>query len=104
MLNSLCIRIKNVKRKLHVVKPMKMEKQSLKDLTVGETYFIKETKAPQGYRIPVNLDGSDKIYEISVASNPMENIFTCQIDQKIYQLEDSKKHYIRNKSGANCNN
>ena len=38
----------------------------------------------------MNLDGSDKIYEISVASNPMENIFTCQIDQKIYQLEDSK--------------
>ena len=51
---------------------MRTEKQSLEGLAVGETYFIKETKAPQGYRIPVNLDGSDKIYEISVASNPME--------------------------------
>lgn len=56
-------------------------------LLIGETYYVQETKAPEGYRIPVNMDGSTKIYEISAASNPMENMFTCQIDKKLYQAE-----------------
>ena len=81
---------KECKKKITCSKTNENGEAKFEGLVVGETYFIKETKAPQGYRIPVNLDGSDKIYEISVASNPMENIFTCQIDQKIYQLEDSK--------------
>ena len=45
------------------------------NLIVGKTYYLKETKAPEGYRIPVNPDGSDIIYTIKAESTPVDNIF-----------------------------
>ena len=55
---------KECKKKITCSKTNENGEAKFEGLAVGETYFIKETKAPQGYRIPVNLDGSDKIYEI----------------------------------------
>ncbi len=57
-------------------------------LLIGQTYYVQETKAPDGYRIPVNEDGSDKIYEILASSNPMEDIFTCTIDNESYDRNE----------------
>ena len=54
-------------------------------LLIGEIYYVRETKAPEGYRIPVDLDGNVQTYEISAASNPMENFFECRINQDIYR-------------------
>lgn len=37
-----------------------------RDLDVGVTYFLKETKAPDGYRIPLDSNGKPHVYEIVV--------------------------------------
>lgn len=60
------------------------KKQGLK---VYETYYLKETKAPEGYTIPVHADGSDVVYEIYTVSNPEENVFEYYVDGKKYTSE-----------------
>ncbi|MGV3076319.1 SpaA isopeptide-forming pilin-related protein [Clostridium baratii] len=37
-----------------------------KDLEVGTKYYLKETKAPAGYRIPVGSNGKPHVYEVVV--------------------------------------
>lgn len=59
-------------------------------MLIGEMYYIRETKAPDGYRIGVNEDGSPEAYEISAESNPMEDTFTCEINQKRYRHGDNE--------------
>ena len=54
------------------------------NLIVGKTYYMKETKAPEGYRIPVNPDGSDIVYTIKAESIPVDNIFKVIINGKEY--------------------
>jgi len=54
------------------------------DLIVGKTYYLKETKAPKGYRIPVNSDGSDIVYTIKAESVPVDNLFKVIINGKDY--------------------
>ena len=54
------------------------------DLIVGKMYYMKETKAPEGYRIPVNSDGSDIVYTIKVNSVPVDNVFTVEFNGKVY--------------------
>lgn len=54
------------------------------DMIVGKTYYLKETKAPEGYRIPVNPDGSDIIYTIKAESIPVDNTFKVIINEKVY--------------------
>jgi len=54
------------------------------DLIVGKTYYLKETKAPEGYRIPVNPDGSDIVYTIKAESVPVDNLFKVIINGKEY--------------------
>lgn len=38
-------------------------------------YYLKETKAPTGYRIPINDDGSDIVYHIKTESYPTQDSF-----------------------------
>ena len=54
------------------------------DLIVGKPYYLKETKAPEGYRIPVNPDGSDIVYTIKAESVPVDNLFKVIINGKEY--------------------
>ena len=42
----------------------------LRNLEVGKRYYMKETKAPEGYRIPVDLFGNPLVYELWVESIP----------------------------------
>ena len=44
-------------------------KLTFKDLKLNHVYYLKETKAPQGYRIPINDDGSDIISTIEIRDN-----------------------------------
>ena len=57
---------------------------TFEDLIVGKTYYMKETKAPQGYRIPINEDGSDIVYKIMVTSTPVKDQFTFYVNDKPY--------------------
>ena len=38
-------------------------------LVVEKKYYVKETKAPQGYRIPKDVNGNDYVYEIYTKYN-----------------------------------
>lgn len=51
-------------------------------LEVGKVYYLKETEAPEGYRIPVNEDGSDIIYTIEAKSKPLEDFFSYSVNGK----------------------
>lgn len=53
-------------------------------LDVGKTYYMKETKAPVGYRIPVNDDGSDIVYTLVATSNPATNKFEIRVNGVVY--------------------
>lgn len=54
------------------------------DLIAGKTYYVKETKAPAGYRIPVNDDGSAIVYEIKAESVPVDGVFKFYVNGKAY--------------------
>lgn len=58
-----------------------LEFQNLKDRT---TYYFKETKAPQGYRIPVDKDGNVHVYELRAEATPAKNQFDFYVDGKKY--------------------
>lgn len=51
------------------------------NLVVGTKYYIKETKAPQGYRIPQE-NGNAHVYEIYTNSDPLSNLFEYYVDGK----------------------
>lgn len=57
---------------------------TFEDLIPGKTYYMKETKAPQGYRIPVNSDGSDIVYKVKVDSCPVNDKFEFYVNDKAY--------------------
>lgn len=50
------------------------------DLKVGEKYYLKETKAPEGYRLVTDLFGQPKVYEIYAESVPVEHQFSFYLD------------------------
>lgn len=49
------------------------------DLEVEKSYYLKEVKAPQGYRV-LEENGNPVVYEIKAESNPVENVFECYIN------------------------
>lgn len=57
---------------------------TFKDLIPYKTYYMKETKAPVGYRIPVNADGSDIVWSIRVESSPVDGVFNYIVNGKTY--------------------
>lgn len=62
------------------------------DLVVGKTYYLKETKAPAGYKIPVNNDGSEIIWKIKVTSYPMNGEFSFSVNDKEYNSSTGQFH------------
>lgn len=58
-----------------------LEFKNLKDRT---TYYFKETKAPQGYRIPVDKDGNVHVYELRTEAIPAKQQFDFYVDGKKY--------------------
>lgn len=53
-------------------------------LEIGKKYYLKETKAPAGYRIPVNIFGQPIVYEIYTESIPAQDRFIFYVDGKAY--------------------
>lgn len=62
-------------------------KAKLTSLEAGKTYYLKETKAPNGYRLP-----TDEMYEIRIESVPANDIFDVYIngakDHEIVSIEE----------------
>lgn len=64
------------------------------DLIPYEEYWIKETDAPPGYRIPVNDDGSDIIWKIDVESVPVNDEFTFNVNDTAYTVHSTGSIWI----------
>lgn len=60
----------------------------MENLLVGETYYLKETKAPQGYRLPKDMFGKPIVYEIRVESIPVQDYFLLYVNGKAYDVEE----------------
>lgn len=60
--------------------------KGLKDRT---HYYLKETKAPQGYRIPVDANGKVHVYDIYVESTPEKGIFDYYVDGNKYTVSNT---------------
>lgn len=58
---------------------------TMEKLIVGKTYYLKETKAPEGYRLPEN----GKLYKIYVESIPVEGVFDFYINDEKLTVEDT---------------
>lgn len=58
-------------------------------LKVGIPYYFKETKAPEGYRIPVDENGNVHVYEVITESEPSNGIFNFTIDGVKYNANST---------------
>lgn len=76
---------------------------TFKNLDVEKTYYFKETKAPQGYRIPVDENGKAYVHSVYVSATPQTNTFNFTIDGTKYdtskttgnvRLEGTKKDRV----------
>ena len=62
---------------------------SFKDLKVETTYYFKETKAPKGYRIPVDENGNAYVHSVYVKSVPQNNAFDFTVDNAMYNTSNT---------------
>lgn len=76
---------------------------TFKNLDVEKTYYFQETKAPQGYRIPVDENGKAYVHSVYVKATPQTNTFDFTIDNVQYntsktsgniRLEGTKKDRV----------
>lgn len=59
---------------------------NMKDRT---TYYFKETKAPTGYRIPVDAQGNPNVYELRTEFTPTEGIYDFYVDGTKYTVANN---------------
>lgn len=57
---------------------------TFKNLDVEKTYYFEETKAPQGYRIPVDENGKAYVHSVYIKATPQTNTFDFTIDNVQY--------------------
>ena len=60
-----------------------------KNLDVEKTYYFKETKAPKGYRIPVDENGNAYVHSVFVKSVPQNNTFDFTVDNALYNTSNT---------------
>ena len=56
---------------------------TMEQLTIGETYYLAETKAPNGYRLPLDSNGKPVVYTIKGDSSSKDN-FAIVVNKKSY--------------------
>ena len=77
---------------------------TFEDLIIGDTYYLKETKAPTGYRIPVNDDGSDIVYTIKAESSPSSGVFNFIVNDTTYTSSSTGNYWVSGSTGDRvCN-
>lgn len=57
---------------------------NLEDLEVGRIYYLQETKAPAGYRLPLDAEGNPVTYEIYTESTPVKEEFIFYVNGQAY--------------------
>lgn len=62
---------------------------TFKNLDVEKTYYFKESKAPQGYRIPVDENGNAYVHSVYVKSVPQNNTFDFTVDNAMYNTSNT---------------
>lgn len=62
---------------------------TFKNLDVEKTYYFKETKAPKGYRIPVDENGNAYVHSVYVKSVPQNNTFDFAVDNVMYNTSNT---------------
>lgn len=62
---------------------------SFKGLKVETTYYFKETKAPTGYRIPVDENGNAYVHSVYVTATPQTNTFEFTVDETKYDTSNT---------------
>lgn len=62
---------------------------TFKKLDVEKTYYFKETKAPKGYRIPVDENGKAYVHSVYVKSVPQNNTFDFTVDNAMYNTSNT---------------
>lgn len=76
---------------------------TFKNLDVEKTYYFEETKAPQGYRIPVDENGKAYVHSVYVSATPQTDTFNFTVDGIKYdtsktsgniRLEGTKKDRV----------
>ena len=60
---------------------------SFDGIQTDKTYYLKETQAPNGYRLPYTVTGQPIIYEIRVHSEPVNNEFTFYVNGTGYTTD-----------------
>lgn len=76
---------------------------SMSGLICGKEYYLKETKAPTGYRIPVNEDGSDIVWKIKTESYPTLDRFIFYVNDKQYTTGTGQFHISGTKADRDAN-
>lgn len=78
-----------------------LEFKNLKDRT---NYYFKETKAPQGYRIPFNpTTKAPHVYRVYVESTPAQGKFNFWIDNVMYTVNNTNKDDAVHLEGTTAN-
>lgn len=62
---------------------------TFKNLDVEKTYYFKESKAPQGYRIPVDENGNAYVHSVYVTATPQTNTFEFTVDETKYDTSNT---------------
>ena len=68
-------------------------------LSPERKYYLKETKAPAGYRIPVDKDGNPYVYEIYATSFPVKEEFVLYVNGEAY-VETSGQFHVAGSANA----
>lgn len=62
---------------------------TFKNLDVEKTYYFKESKAPRGYRIPVDENGKAYVHSVYVSATPQTNTFNFTVDGIKYDTSNT---------------
>lgn len=62
---------------------------TFKNLDVEKTYYFKESKAPKGYRIPVDENGKAYVHSVYVSTTPQTTTFNFTVDGIKYDISNT---------------
>ncbi len=61
------------------------------DLKVGQKYYLQETKAPAGYRLPLDESGNPVTYEIYTESTPVKDEFIFYVNGEAFTSDSDSE-------------